>query len=308
MLRYQLSSNLGRYLIRQGGRSQRQQLTFLNNNNKSYSSSSLKELLQNTRSKQGKDPEDIKNEERKFEEERLKIEGHDIAEEHHDAGPYQDDLMYQLHNMGEVSWRDLQDEIYQKHEEPEEDHGPNEARTFIVEREEWGEEEEYNPTYEPVPEFPLELNKPEKADKIPPPPPKLPQGTYGVAHGVGGRKSSTARVSLFPSKENEGRVFINGIPMVDYFPLLHNREAVLAPLLITERLGHFDVKVYVKGGGTTGQSEAIRMAMAQALQNHDPMYRLVLKHAGLLTRDPRIKERKKPGRKKARKKGQWSKR
>ena len=87
----------------------------------------------------------------------------------------------------------------------------------------------------------------------------------------------------------------------NYFPSLRRRNDVLTPFFVTDTLGQFDVMAAVEGGGSTGQAQALRHGIAKALQNWDPEVRPVLKSAGLLTRDARIVERKKPGRKKARK-------
>ena len=122
---------------------------------------------------------------------------------------------------------------------------------------------------------------------------------------VGRRKTSTARVYLRPGT---GVVLINRRPAEEYFKLEMRRKALLAPLEVTETAGSFDVVVNVKGGGLTGQSEAIRLGVARALVQADAEHRKPLRDAGLLTRDPRMVERKKPGQPKARKRFQFSKR
>ena len=123
--------------------------------------------------------------------------------------------------------------------------------------------------------------------------------------GTGRRKSSVARVRLVPG---DGKVIINGREMTDYIPFAALREVVNQPLVATETLGNYDVHVNVNGGGYTGQAGAIRHGIARALLQVDPEYRGTLKSAGLLTRDPRMKERKKYGLKGARRAPQFSKR
>ena len=124
-------------------------------------------------------------------------------------------------------------------------------------------------------------------------------------YGTGRRKSSTARVRLVPG---EGRVIINGRDFEDYIPFAALREVVKQPLVATETLGSYDVLVNVSGGGYTGQAGAIRHGIARALLQADPEFRATLKRAGLLTRDARMKERKKYGLKGARRAPQFSKR
>ncbi|MFZ0444305.1 MAG: 30S ribosomal protein S9 [Bacillus sp. (in: firmicutes)] len=123
--------------------------------------------------------------------------------------------------------------------------------------------------------------------------------------GTGRRKSSVARVRLVPG---DGKVIINGRVMEEYIPFAALREVVNQPLNATETLGSYDVLVNVKGGGYTGQAGAIRHGISRALLQADPEYRGTLKRAGFLTRDPRMKERKKPGLKGARRAPQFSKR
>jgi small subunit ribosomal protein S9 len=124
-------------------------------------------------------------------------------------------------------------------------------------------------------------------------------------HGVGRRKSSVARVYLRPGR---GEWQINGRPLEDYFPRTIHRQHASDPLEATENSGRFDVKVVVNGGGKTGQAGAIRLGVARALLKVDEEYRPTLRQKGMLTRDPREVERKKPGRPKARKRFQFSKR
>ena len=124
-------------------------------------------------------------------------------------------------------------------------------------------------------------------------------------YGTGRRKKSIARVYLVPGK---GDITINKRPIDEYFGLETLKVIVRQPLTATETDGKFDVLVNVKGGGYTGQAGAIRHGVARALLQADVEYRPVLKAAGFLTRDPRMKERKKYGLKAARRAPQFSKR
>jgi len=124
-------------------------------------------------------------------------------------------------------------------------------------------------------------------------------------YGTGRRKKSVARVRLVPG---EGKITINGRDIDDFFGLETLKVIMKQPLVLTKTEGSFDVIVGVKGGGFTGQAGAIRHGISRALLEADPSYRGELKKAGYLTRDPRMKERKKPGLKKARKAPQFSKR
>ncbi|RGX93903.1 30S ribosomal protein S9 [Roseburia sp. OF03-24] len=124
-------------------------------------------------------------------------------------------------------------------------------------------------------------------------------------YGTGRRKSSVARVYLVPGT---GKVTINKRDMDEYFGLETLKVVVRQPLTATETADKFDVLVNVRGGGYTGQAGAIRHGIARALLNVDADYRPVLKKAGFLTRDPRMKERKKYGLKAARRAPQFSKR
>ena len=124
-------------------------------------------------------------------------------------------------------------------------------------------------------------------------------------YGTGRRKSSVARVYLVPGT---GKITINKRDMDEYFGLDTLKVIVRQPLTATETADKFDVLVNVRGGGYTGQAGAIRHGIARALLNVDADYRPVLKKAGFLTRDPRMKERKKYGLKAARRAPQFSKR
>ena len=123
--------------------------------------------------------------------------------------------------------------------------------------------------------------------------------------GTGRRKSSVARVYL---RSGKGNITINGRTFEDYIPSAAVRLDVLQPLELTETTDKFDVLVNVQGGGISGQAGAIRHGITRALMEANPDYRAVLKPAGLVTRDPRAKERKKYGLKKARRAPQFSKR
>ena len=124
-------------------------------------------------------------------------------------------------------------------------------------------------------------------------------------YGTGRRKKSIARVYLVPGK---GNITINKRTMDEYFGLETLKVVVRQPLVATETLGKFDVLVNVHGGGFTGQAGAIRHGISRALLQADGEFRPVLKKAGYLTRDPRMKERKKYGLKAARRAPQFSKR
>lgn len=124
-------------------------------------------------------------------------------------------------------------------------------------------------------------------------------------YGTGRRKKSIARVYVTPGK---GNITINNRPIDEYFGLETLKVIVKQPLVATETEGKYDVKVNVKGGGTTGQAGAIRHGVARALLKVDNDFRATLKKEGFLTRDPRMKERKKYGLKAARRAPQFSKR
>jgi len=125
-------------------------------------------------------------------------------------------------------------------------------------------------------------------------------------YGTGRRKSSVARVHLFPN--GTGAITINGRDIDEYFGLETLKLIVRQPLVTTGTIGKVDVETTVTGGGVTGQAGAIRHGIARALLEMDPEYRPALKSAGFLTRDPRMKERKKYGLKAARRAPQFSKR
>lgn len=125
-------------------------------------------------------------------------------------------------------------------------------------------------------------------------------------YGTGRRKSSVARVHLFPN--GTGTITINGRDIDDYFGLDTLKLLVRQPLATTDTLGKMDIVATVTGGGVSGQAGALRHGISRALLSVDPAYRTILKQAGFLTRDPRMKERKKYGLKGARRAPQFSKR
>lgn len=126
-----------------------------------------------------------------------------------------------------------------------------------------------------------------------------------TTNSTGRRKTAIARVYL---QAGSGNMTINGKPFDVYFPSAIRQYIVQQSLEVTELLGQYDVNVNVKGGGLTGQAEAIRMGIARALVKENEELKPALRAKGFVTRDPRMVERKKPGRKKARKSFQFSKR
>ena len=126
-----------------------------------------------------------------------------------------------------------------------------------------------------------------------------------TVHKIGRRKTAVARIYL---SEGKGAIIVNGKDYKSYFTTGTLQYKVQQPLMLTENLTSYDIKVNVYGGGVTGQAEAIRLAITRALVFINPEHRAILKPEGLLTRDPRMVERKKFGQKKARKKFQFSKR
>jgi small subunit ribosomal protein S9 len=123
--------------------------------------------------------------------------------------------------------------------------------------------------------------------------------------GVGRRKASSARVRVMKGK---GDFTVNGRPLEDFFPRLGDKDLILSPLEDSSLLNAVDVTVLVKGGGITGQAGAVRMGLGRALLLLNPALDRVMRNGGHLTRDPRVKERKKPGLKRARKAPQFTKR
>ena len=124
-------------------------------------------------------------------------------------------------------------------------------------------------------------------------------------HKIGRRKASIARIYL---SKGSGNVKINNKDLNNYFSTDGLKSKINLPFIITETLGKYDLSVNVSGGGNTGQADAIKLAVSRALCEVNEEYRPLLKKEGLLTRDSRVVERKKPGQKKASKKFQWVKR
>jgi len=124
-------------------------------------------------------------------------------------------------------------------------------------------------------------------------------------YGTGRRKSSVARVRMI---SGSGKIIVNGVPVEDYMPSAINLIDLKQPLVLTDTVEKFDIFVNATGGGFSGQTGAIRLGITRALLEADSNYRKVLKDAGMVTRDARKKERKKPGLKKARRAPQFSKR
>ncbi len=122
---------------------------------------------------------------------------------------------------------------------------------------------------------------------------------------TGKRKEAVAQVKLFPGK---GAIIVNGTPYEERFNRFEHRRIIIQPLVATECVGKYNAVIKVSGGGDTGQSGAICHGIARALLKADEGYRTALRQGGLLTRDPRTKERKKPGLKRARKAPQYTKR
>ena len=124
-------------------------------------------------------------------------------------------------------------------------------------------------------------------------------------YGTGRRKTAVAQVRLLPGN---GAIIINGVPYEELFSRLEHRRAILQPLLVTESLDKYNAMIKVNGGGISGQSGAISHGIARALVRAEESLKPILRQNGLLTRDPRVKERKKPGLKRARKAPQYTKR
>jgi small subunit ribosomal protein S9 len=135
--------------------------------------------------------------------------------------------------------------------------------------------------------------------------PATPRVTGETAQTVGRRKEAVVRVRL---TSGTGKFLLNGKTLEEYFPNKVHQQLIREPLVILEKPEAFDIRANLKGGGITGQAGALRLAIARALIDIDSEDRPALKKAGFLTRDPRVKERKKYGLKKARKAPQYSKR
>jgi len=126
-----------------------------------------------------------------------------------------------------------------------------------------------------------------------------------VINALGRRKNAVARIFL---KEGSGKITVNKKDYKTYFSLLTLQYVINQPLEQTESIGKYDILANIDGGGVTGQAEALKLAIARALVKINPEHKILLKATGLMRRDPRMVERKKPGQKKARKKFQFSKR
>lgn len=142
--------------------------------------------------------------------------------------------------------------------------------------------------------------KEEKAAK------KAPAKTAKYFYANGKRKSSVARVRLY--EKGKGEITINDVPIKDFCKAYTHKQVIASPLKLTGHLSTFDINIKVIGGGDTGQAEAARHGIAKALVVFDADLRPTLKKAGMLTRDSRVKERKKYGLKRARRAPQWAKR
>ncbi len=133
----------------------------------------------------------------------------------------------------------------------------------------------------------------------------MAEQTGSTIIGIGRRKTSSAVVRL---TEGKGKIIVNERDLKEYFPISEQNKEAVKPLTVSELAGKFDADIKVSGGGMIGQVDAIKLGIARALVKHDPSLISQLREHGLLTRDPRMKERKKYGQKGARKKFQWTKR
>ena len=134
---------------------------------------------------------------------------------------------------------------------------------------------------------------------------RLPKVVPSIIAATGKRKTAVARVKL---RLGSGGIVVNGRTVEEYFPNASNLILIRKPLELTESLSRYDISAKIHGGGPSGQAGALRHGIARAIEKLDPTQRLTLKRAGLLTRDPRRKERKKYGQKGARARYQFSKR
>ena len=126
--------------------------------------------------------------------------------------------------------------------------------------------------------------------------------------GIGRRKRASARVRIYPENKGNGSFIVNGKEVNDYFNRLGDYATLTSPLADLDMVGKMDVTVLVTGGGVTGQTDAVRLGLARALVKYDEELRGQLREGSHLSRDPRVKERKKPGQKGARARFQFSKR
>ncbi len=155
----------------------------------------------------------------------------------------------------------------------------------------------------PAPEAKVAKAVAPKAEKVAP---KIATPTGEFFYAAGNRKTCVARVRLY--EKGTGLFTVNGKKLEEYIVLASKRDSIKAPLRITGQLKTFDISVVTSGGGLNGQADAIRHGISKALLEFDPSLRITLKRAGFLTRDPRMKERKKYGLHRARRAPQWSKR
>ncbi len=135
---------------------------------------------------------------------------------------------------------------------------------------------------------------------------ETPEKKGNILLATGKRKTAIARIQFFP--QGQGKISINKKSVKEYFPVFGLQELILSPLRLLKKEKDVDVKVKVRGGGVRGQAEAVRLGITRALVSLNPEWRKELKSAGFLRRDPRKKERKKPGLKRARRAPQWAKR
>ncbi|UCE98505.1 MAG: 30S ribosomal protein S9 [Dehalococcoidia bacterium] len=127
----------------------------------------------------------------------------------------------------------------------------------------------------------------------------------GYSCGTGKRKEAVAQVRLTPGN---GAIIVNGVPYEERFSRVQHRQMIMKPMLVTETVGKYDALIKIAGGGVAGQCSAISHGISRALLNEKESFRSILRQEGLLTRDSRIKERQKPGLKRARKAPQYTKR
>lgn len=134
----------------------------------------------------------------------------------------------------------------------------------------------------------------------------LKTGNRKFVYAIGRRKSATAKIRLYG--KGSGTFVVNGRPLQEYFPTAILQQAAIRALTATNNVDQYDANVEVMGGGPRGQSDAVKLAVARALVKADEGFKVVVKKEGLLTRDARVKERKKFGLKRARRAPQWAKR
>ncbi len=136
----------------------------------------------------------------------------------------------------------------------------------------------------------------------------MTEETQQYYEGIGRRKRASARVRIYPGADSEGSFTVNGKEVREYFPRYGDYRILMGPLTDTELEGKMDISVLISGGGITGQTGAVRLGLARALVKYDENLRVPLRANGHMTRDSRVKERKKPGLKRARKAPTYTKR